>query len=190
MTVSTLALKKAFLLLTIVFGCIKAQAVIINYELNNLGGNHYEYVYTVINDDMPTIIDQFTVYFDYSLYDNLEVLRSPVDWDTFVAQRDDILGFPEDGFFDALAFDMSLKMGEMLSGFSVSFDWLGPSDLLPAEQYFELFDMDFNVIASGTTKPAPSVPMSAPSALSFVLIVFGLSVLRRSRHQFRRLKLK
>ena len=89
----------------------------IYYETVALGSDRFEYHYTVDNQT-GSVIDEFTVWFDLGLYDNLEITGSPDGWDGLEAQPDPWL--PDDGFADWLGFGDVLDSGETLDGFSVS----------------------------------------------------------------------
>lgn len=170
---------KGFAALALLCSTSFANAVIIESELSSLGGSSYQYDFKVINDDLAAGIEQFSVYFDFALYENLSVVASPADWDSIVIQPD--AGLPDDGFFDSLFLAAPLTMGDMLDGFSVAFDWLGAA-MGPAAggNDFEVFDFNFNVVASGQTTavvtpppPPPPNPIPEPGMLS----LFGLALL-------------
>ena len=160
------------LLLAILFST-SASATTVSYSLVNLGGSSYQYNYTLLNDTLGFDVDQFSIYYDLGLYENLAVTSSPVGWDSIVFQPD--AGLPDDGIFDTLALGSPLSAGDSLGGFSVSFDWLG-SGSGPGEQYFELFDFNFDLIDSGTT--VSQVP--APAAIwLFGSALLGLAGIKR-----------
>lgn len=141
--------------------CATVSATVINYSVDSLGGNSYQYTYTVTNDTLAVDIDEFTVYFDHSLYENIVVGSAPADWDPIAIQPD--VGLPDAGFYDALALVFGVAPGDSLSGFLVSFDWLGAGT--PGEQDFEVYDIGFNLLDTGTTTVAE------PGALA--LLGFG-----------------
>lgn len=148
------------------------------YELDNVSGSTWEYSYTVDNQSASPI-DEFTIYFDLSLYENLVISGSPsLDWDGLAIQPDPLL--PDDGFADWLALGLPIASGETLGGFSVVFDYLGTGT--PGSQFFEIIDsVTFNVVSNGFTQPL-LVAVSEPS----ILVLFGLGfavllVSRRSR---------
>jgi hypothetical protein len=114
----------------------------------------WEYNYTVSNDSLASVIDEFTIYFTYGMYDNLNVTTPLPDWDELTVNPQLILGSPEDGFYDALALVSGIAPGSTASGFSVSFDWIGNGS--PGAQYFEVVNsVTFDVIDSGNTNPVP-----------------------------------
>jgi len=154
------------------------SATVIDYTLDSLGGNSYQYNYTINNDTLGSDLDQFSVFFDLSLYESLAVAVSPADWDSIVFQPDPLI--PDDGLFDTLALGVPVAPGDTLGGFSVSFNWLGGTSG-PGDQYFELLDFNFNLLGSGTTLAvAGPNPVPEPDALPLLaLSVLGLLFARR-----------
>ena len=154
-----------------VFVCLFATSVFgdpnteIQYSVTDLGSDRWEYIYTVENIGLSAGIEEFTVWFDFGLYDNLVVTtpETPPEWDQIVWQIEPVLEDP--GGYDAVATNLSIDIGESLSGFSVSFDWLGGGE--PGSQFYEIIDpVDFHTIESGWTVPEPGT-----------LFLFGLGVL-------------
>lgn len=130
-----------------------AYASPIYYEVDNLGGDRWQYHYTLGNDtDAP--IDWFTIFFDPELYafetEGEEVVpvtySGAIDWDVFVAAPE--LLFPgssdnQPGIYDAclsgdecLVSNGAVAPGELVSGFSMIFTWLGTGT--PGSQAFTL----------------------------------------------------
>ena len=147
---------KKVLFLTIMIGILVATvsgvyATTIMYDLSNLGADRWEYTYSVTNNSMSSSIEEFTIYFDLGLYENLAVGSTPTEWDAIVIQPDPALG---DGFYDALALVTGIAPGATVSGFSVSFDWLVAG--IPGSQLFEVVDpITFDILDSGNTAPVP-----------------------------------
>ena len=129
----------------------------IRYDVTDLGLGRWEYTYDVYNIGLTEGIDEFTVWFDYGLYDNLVVTtpNSPPEWDQIVWDIEPILEDP--GGYDAVATNLNISMGTSLSGFSVSFDWL-PGTGMPGSQYYEIIDPDngYATIEDGYTIPEPA----------------------------------
>lgn len=134
-------------------------ATTVTYDLANISGNTWEYTYSVSNDTLAQDIEEFTIFFDLALYENLVATATPAGWDPLVIQPDP--GLPDDGFYDALALTVAagIAPGGALSGFGVQFDFLGVGT--PGAQPFDIVDpLTFNTLDSGTTQLA-SVPVPA-----------------------------
>ncbi len=172
-------LRVAFFLVTIfLLPWSVAQTSPIYYEVNNLSGNSWEYSYTVDNQ-LTTPIDEFTVWFTLGMYENLAITGSPTpDWDGFTAEPDP--GLPDDGYADWATYGLSIDPGEVLGGFSVTFDYLGAGT--PGEQFFELFDANFDLLSDGQTQLLVVMPpASVPEPSMPLLLALGLSGLFWSR---------
>ena len=79
-----------------------AYATNIFFNPDNLGGNQWQYTYTVSNNSLAVPIEELTIYFDYGLYDNLNVTSSLINWSELAVNPRLILGFSQDGFYDDL----------------------------------------------------------------------------------------
>lgn len=156
----------------VLLGCLMAGSVLaglmteISYETEDLGSGRWQYTYEVLNlnlavDSVPSAIEEFTIWFDDSLYDNLMVTTSGVlagEWDQIVWQPEPVVGDP--GAYDALTVgaNTGLLPGESVYGFLVAFDWLGSGT--PGPQYYEIVDPDtFATIDTGYTIPEPATMM-------------------------------
>ena len=165
-----------------------ASATTILYNITNTSGNTWEYMYTVKNDILSVDIEEFTIFFDSSLYENLVATTTPIDWDPLVIQPD--LGIPDDGFYDALALVFGISPGEILGGFGVQFDFLGIGT--PGSQAFDIVDaFTFDLLDSGITTlasvPTPTpgpAPTPVPEPNLLLLMSSGLLVFAgRKRYQ-------
>ena len=143
------------------------------FDVMPLGSNQWQYSYDVINTSPDFIIEEFTIFFDADLYENISIdgIQPPTpDWDILV-WNSAFAGSP--GGYDALTMGNGILQGQTVSGFSVVFDWLGTG--FPGSQYYEIVN-PFNyseVLESGQT--ASSV-IPAPGAL--YLVLSGLALLR------------
>ena len=142
----------------------------IYYSVEDLGLGRWEYTYDVDNISLTAGIEEFTIWFDYGLYDNLIVTTpdTPLEWDQIVWQVEPLLEEP--GGYDALVENLGISVGETFSGFSVSFDWLSTGD--PGSQFYEIIDpATFNSVDSGwtATVPEPATVLSIGAIAPFVL---------------------
>ena len=113
-----------------------AVATSINYDVLNIDGNTWEYTYTVNNDTLGFDIDEFTVYFDHGLFENLIATSTPASWDPLVVEPGNF--FNNNGSYDALALAGGIAPGSSVGSFSVRFDYLGAGT--PGSQLFEIVD--------------------------------------------------
>ena len=147
-----------------------AVADTIEYTVENLGGDRWQYNYTLINTGADAL-GAFAIIFDLGVYENLFLVSAPDDWDSFVIEPDDF--FPDDGYLESYAASTFLGPGDTLAGFSVSFDFLETGT--PAEQFFEFFDPDtFDFISDGVTARAAT---SVPEPAALWLLATGLFLL-------------
>ncbi len=172
-------MKGAYLLVLGLFFSTTSFATIIDYESSNIAGNRWQYDYSVTNNTLTDPIDTFAIYFTYGQYSNLTLETSPANWDSIVINPDPNLFVPDDGFLDAYALASGINSGQNLSGFSVSFDWLGNGT--PASQNFEVYNSDFSSLEFGKTTLLRNLPteVSEPSTLLLFLAGIGLALRQR-----------
>ena len=164
-----------------------ANATVIEYGATNVSGNLWQYDYTVTNDSLGASLDEFTIFFQLGLYENIAVGDTPADWDPLAIQPDP--GLPDDGFYDALALVSGIAPGGTLGGFSLTFNWLGAGT--PGSQLFNIVDattietleQGFTSLRGGSTPPT-----AVPEPVSPLLLGVGLALLalRASRIKLRR----
>lgn len=168
-------------LLGLLFFAANNYATTITGTLTNLNGNRWEVNYSVTNDTLGGPIEEFTIWFDLGLYDNLSVVSTPPDWDPLVIQPDPFI--PDDGFYDALALISGISSSASLDGFTLAFDWLGSA--APTSQFFEVVDpFNFNVLDSGQTSLTvtdPTTPMPEPHSGILILTTLLLLILLRKQ---------
>jgi hypothetical protein len=161
---------------------LSSSAAVISFTPTHVSGNQWTYNYVVAATASDPTIEEFTIYFDQTLYANLAVLASPSGWDSLVIQPDSSL--PDDGFFDALALLSGLNSGDSQSGFAVSFDFLGNGT--PAEQRFDIVDpITLATLSSGFTSAAirqpPPSDVPEPGTLPLAGLALALFSLFRKR---------
>jgi hypothetical protein len=118
-----------------------AKAIIIDYDLTSLGGNSYQYDYTVTNDDplgAGVAIDWFAILFDPASYEeNSLAIVTP---DPLASEWDELIlgsGVDVPAAYDVFAPAGGIAVGASVSGFAVQFDWLGAG--LPGVQDVEVY---------------------------------------------------
>ena len=158
-------------------------ATTINYTATKTG-DRWQYDYSVSNDTLINTLNEFSVYFDVDMYENLTAMGAPTGWSEAVVQPGAFLGL-SDGYYDAFSV-AGIGAAETTGLFSVQFDWLVDGNL-PAEQVFEILDpITFVVIDEGLTLQAQTdVPL--PGALwLFIsgLLALGLKMPKRNHNTF------
>ncbi len=121
------ALRRVLLFLALVI-FQPASAVVIEYELTDLGGDRYRYDYTVINDGSlgaGVSVQLFDILFDPPLYD--ESSLSIVSGSSIISDWDEqiLSSFPPfAAAYDLSAISSGVLEGNTISGFAVEFNWL------------------------------------------------------------------
>ena len=169
-------IRSTWLTLALAGFALRAHATVIDYQLVPLGGNSYQYIYTVQNDGSlgaGTSISEFDLLFDPTLYDESSLtLASPTtisgNWsEIFLAS-----GLSVPAAYDALATSAGIGVGSGVTGFAVDFTWLGPGT--PGAQPYEIYDPNsFVLLEQGTTVAVSAVPI--PAALW--LLASGIAAL-------------
>ena len=87
--------KGILLFLSIVVLTTQAKATLITYNTTNISGNTWEYSYTIENDTLGIDIEEFSIYFSPTLYENLSLAIAPADWDPLIIPPNTFI--PDDG---------------------------------------------------------------------------------------------
>ena len=163
----------------LLYGWASGQSTRIDYQVDQLAGNRWEYSYSVTNLNLPEL-QEFTIWFDYGKYDNLALTNSiPTSgfgtWDLLLIQPESVIH--DDGYLDALALETlgqpvtGVGPGQTVGGFSMQFDWLGAG--IPGPQQYEIINpQNYQTIASGITVPEP---------ISAILLLAGIFSCRKYR---------
>ncbi|AQQ72022.1 hypothetical protein SMSP2_02401 [Limihaloglobus sulfuriphilus] len=126
----------------------------------NVSGNTWTFTYTVVNSGLDAGIEEFTILFDPELYSVIEAAAAhqPAGWDPAVWQPKPATA--TFGGFDLWAQGTPpIAKGNSVSGFKVTFNWLGEGE--PGSQPYEIVDVnDFaNPLEQGYTTVVPE-PMT------------------------------
>ncbi len=174
---------KRLKLLFLLLASWNASAALIEADVSQQSNNTYVAEYKITNDG-TTPIEAFTLFFEFGLFQNISLINTPADWDFFAADPDDFFGAIEPGLVDGVTFSTPLEVGDMLSGLTVSFEWLGAAGNLSFNQAFEIYDANnFDVLQSGNFEVVSQV-VSEPAYLSLLIMGFGLCLVSRKKsHQ-------
>jgi MYXO-CTERM domain-containing protein len=130
--------------------------VTVSYDAAPAGAGPWQYTYTVENTSLGQPVSEFTIWFAHDAYRNLALAtpNPPASaWNELVIQPDPLLS--DAGYYDALSLLGGIPEGGLVSGFAVTFDWLGPGT--PGAQPFDIIDpVTYRPIYSGTTVPEPA----------------------------------
>ena len=156
------------------------QAGLVDVKYSLVGGNTYQY--TVCNNGLPDPVTDVVIYFREVSgpveYQNLSVLTSPAGWTGDAIQPSAIA---LNGYVDWYTAG-GIGMGDCLGGFAAGFDFSGTG--IPGNQFFQVYDAAWNVVADGYTAPIIPEPASALAcALATLLGVAGVRVQRARRGQ-------
>lgn len=155
---------------TVLFIRSTASAITIDYtatdQPDNSSGDLWQYDYT-ITDYSFSKFEEFTILFDYILYDLISPLNTLPDWDIYTLQSES--GIQDNGIYGSIALIDNVP----LNIFSVSFVWFGGNNS-PGAQPFEVYNENFEIISQGITTPMGLEPVPEPG--TSILVCFGLLV--------------
>ena len=165
---------RALAALAVILCAPAANAALIEFTATSLGDNSWRYDYSVTNDTLADPLGYFVIDFDLDLYSNLRDQSGPLGWDILLLQPDPLI--PAGGVFDALALDGGIALGTTLSGFALTFDFLGAG--APGSQPFTVLNFGtFEPVESGVATDVRSVP--EPGTWSLMLPALLLLAFRR-----------
>jgi len=167
--------KKCFVL--VMFGFISRIALsapTLSYELFQIDGTQWQYNYTLFNDS-EFIIEEFSVWFDYNLYSELQLQSTPdvsAEWDEWISQPNS--DFAANGLYDPFALTGNeVQPGETISGFAVSFNWLGSGS--PSSQPFDIIDPTNYSVPLFSGETILDTPHVIPVPSAGLLATFGIA---------------
>jgi outer membrane protein assembly factor BamB len=138
-----------------------ARATEVEYALEDVGGGQWVYHYTVRNTTLGEAIEQFIIWFEPGVYENLSIISDPeigYDWYQDTVEPDPVWLYY--GAYRALAWDEGIGVGEYESGFAVWFTYLGGG--APGVQEFDIVDPNEYVsLEAGWTVPVYWVDAAA-----------------------------
>ncbi len=146
-----------------------AQAALITTEFSELTSNQGT-VDIQLTLAAGETVEGFSLFFSETLFSDLTILSSPSNWDSLIFQPDSLLG---PGLFD------NFNAAGLLSGSArIAFTFIG-SGALPALN-FDLYNVDFQIITSGTATPITTTVPESSSLLLMLAGLFALALHRRS----------
>jgi PEP-CTERM motif len=148
------------------------HATTVRYDLSLVSGTTWQYNFSVTNDSLATSIDEFTIFFDQTLFSNLLLVSAPVGWDPLAIQPDP--GLPQDGYFDWLALSTGIGQGQSLGSFRVRVNYGGNG--APGSSLFNVIDpKTFQTLDEGfTTATVTAIPEPSTIALMTSGLLFTL----------------
>lgn len=158
-------------------------AVSIQYSLVSLGGNSYEYIYSITNSSgSGPAVQLFDILFDTSVYSSLQILTPAsltVDWEEAILNPIPP-AFPLSYTARARAVSIGIPAGSTLTGFTVQFTWTGTGT--PGAQPFVIYDRStLAVLQTGTTTQPQTIPATSTLSLALLGVALSAAALYQSR---------
>jgi hypothetical protein len=168
-----------FFVVSLFFGNFDSYAGLsnpISYQLEELGQGRWKAIYEVHNISLSEPLREFTLWYDYGLYSNLTIeTTTPLNtaWSERIFDPYRLPPLtPFHGFYDALASDTGIAAGQWVSGFAVSFDWLGSG--VPGSQRYEILDPEtYETLIEGQT-------VYIPEPATGLLLILSCAYLRKN----------
>jgi outer membrane protein assembly factor BamB len=130
-----------------------APATEVSFAPEDIGGGQWVYHYMLTNDTLNDPIEQFVIWFEPGLYENLSIVSDPhigYDWYQDTVEPDPVWLYY--GAYRALAWDEGISVGDSESGFAVRFTYLGEG--APGVQEFDIVDPnEYISLEAGWTGP-------------------------------------
>ena len=156
---------------------VLVNATTVTYDLNNIGGNAWEYTYAVHNDTLSESIGRFGIVFETGVSQSLSQTATPADWTTLATSWSDFSQTINN--YSSSTNIKAIQPGESLGGFSVQFEYLGAGS--PGPQQFSVYessvlDLAVEPLDTGLTQIS-SIPIPAAAWLfgSGLLGLIGIS---------------
>jgi outer membrane protein assembly factor BamB len=138
-----------------------APATEVGFVPEDIGGGQWVYHYMLTNDTLADPIEQFIIWFEPWLYENLSIVSDPhigYDWYQDTVEPDPVWLYY--GAYRALAWDEGIPVGDSESGFAVRFTYLGEGT--PGPQEFDIVDPnEYISLEAGWTTPVLWVDAAA-----------------------------
>lgn len=162
-----------------------AATVSIRYRLDSLGGQNYQYVYTITNDGSAGgAVLLFDILFNTTLYSepSLQILTPTnlqAQWSEQILAS--VPGLP--ATYDVLSLSGGIPVGGTVSGFVVRFTWLGQG--VPGSQPFQIYNPNnFSLLQSGSTSvDATPIPTVSTIGLSALAVGLALATALQTKRQ-------
>jgi len=152
-----------------------ARAAVLWVDYRQVAPVQWDVEFRLANNGSLPAVTGFTVYFPHTEFQAMSLSASPAAWDSLVIQPDMVLQSP--GFLDSVLLNPAqpLLPGQSQGGFVARLEYLGAAP--PPMLTFEIVDLEFNVLFSGTTSLVPE-PTTA-TILALGLVALGVRLRRR-----------